>query len=181
MNFLRLGSKQAYIFNNNTGVSYNTPIVYSTGGVSFYTSSWYSVTTAHHKSEFLRFFNNARSVEVNQAALIDLNQDLEPAAVIKEDELKTGIINAVEEGTWIYKNKEAAPYLELVKESKTQYKNGNFQEVRTYKTNFKYVSSLQVKQTQHAFRTKRPAYNGPTGPKESTIYYKYKTRSVINY
>lgn len=177
----QIGSKQAYIV-GNVGVSYNTPIAASAAGVTFITSRYYSNTTAHHKSDFIRYFNNSQTVEVSQAALIDIiNQDLDPAAVIQEQDIKTGIINRINAGTWLYADKRAAKYLEVINQDRKNFKNGNFQTIRTFKTSFKYVSNFRIKETSHAFRTKRPAYNGPTGPKPEAYYYKYKTRSVLNY
>ena len=189
----QIKSKQAYILNENIGVSYNTPIAANVDGTTFITENYYSNTTAHHKTDIIRAFNNYNVIEVNQETIKDFYYFLTygeyssaqnlAAEIKKEEILKNEIITTIETGreqAIFFKNKNIYSFIKKGYRNKTPYKNGNFKEVQHFQTNFKYVSNIRFKETTRGIKSKiRTSNSKPGKAKSGSIFYKYKYRSVI--
>ena len=145
----------------NIGISYSTIIAAEKNGVSFYTENYYSNTTAHHKSDILRIFNNAQNVEVTQTALTAIAAgDIKPDQVLEELKIKKQLQKFIKlnldynAAAWnnsidIYFISNLINNLPAVEESKKEYKNGSTRTIKTKKTTFKYVSNFYFKITTH--------------------------------
>lgn len=202
MKIKQIRSKQAYILNNNIGVSYNTPIAANVDGVTFITENYYSNTTAHHKTDIKREFNNSQVIEVNQETIKDFYYFLTygeytsaqnlAAAVQEEAAIKQDLITYVKEyngnpkkAAW--KNLKVNAYklhnddtFKLIIDESTTYKNGNVLNVRKYRTNFNYVSNLTFKISHRTRKIKATAKaaittgTAPATPETKIITLSYK-------
>lgn len=188
MNVLNIGHQKTIVENDAgvIGISYSTSVLFKPAGYSvlFVSSTYYSVTTAKHKAILARYISHARSVDINAGALIDLiNQDLDPEVVLQEVQQKAAIIAAIEENQEsgvFFSDKNLYNYVEKGTRKRTNYKNGNFQDVQLYRTNFKYVPNLDIKQTRHAFKERLTTGNSKPGKaSKGATYYRYKYKVVV--
>ena len=167
--------------------SYNTFIgIYAAGpdGKKYYfkNSNSYSSTTAtkhHPRAQEIAIYNGYNTVvEVRPETLYKIynaTPETRPELlkqILYESQIKDEIKTAINNNEYIYKNINVFDYIKLVTRKHTPYKNTNFKDVYLYQTNFKYISNINIKYTQHAFNTVKP----------STGYrYKYTERWSVIY
>jgi hypothetical protein len=152
--------KNAYIVNGNIFLSYNTIIAASYNGVTFITSGYYSNTTAHHKTDAVRYFNNPEVIEVTPETLYKIaagNQETRKAA-ISEEKTKQNLIKFLsynlERRPAAYNGLKIYDLSQLINQDQTgeytrPYKNGNYKTITEHRTGFKYVSNFNYKITRH--------------------------------
>ena len=185
----RIKSKQAYIINDNIGVSYNTPIAASVNGITFVTENYYSNTTAHHKSDVIRRFNNNRFIEVKQEVINNLYTALTSsdytaaaaiaAAAIQEEKEKDNLINylklncndrnAAYKGVNIYAARQQLKNPSYHK--RKDFKNGNYKTTDSGYSNFQQVSDIYYRITTHYKKVR--ALSLPTGTAKASYHAKY--------
>lgn len=153
----------------NIFISYQTIIAAEAPGVTFITSRNYSTTTAHHKTDARRWFNNSRVIEVTPEALYNyVDGSITAADIIKEQEKKDQLLELIKlnfnprETAWRNDLPDYYSITQLLKELETgndadKYKNGNSETRHYYRTRFKYVSNINFKITRHYFRFKYAA------------------------
>jgi len=174
MNIRQIRSKQAYIINNTIGISYITPQAISLKGITFITSNWYSITTAHHKTDIIRDFNNSETITINHNTLIDLinnyngynheQQENLINKILEEEKLKNYLIRELKTENSIPNHYKLNKIIERTSSNKTKYNNGNYKTIQTYKTNFQHVDNITFKVTNHHFFKKIKYYsNSITG------------------
>lgn len=176
----------------NIFISYQTIIAAEAPGVTFITSGYYSNTTAHHKTDAARWFNNPEDIEVTPDTLYRyVSGEVTAEEIQQEQQIKTQLLQYLEEDTnnkkAAYNNLKIYDLLNLINSSETSsetipYKNGNYKNIKNYKTNFKYVSNFHFKITKHFKKVKIAAgANGPNsiGKSKDRTEYRPAVKAVI--
>ena len=170
----------------NVFVSYNTIIAASYNGVTFLTSRSYSNTTAHHKTDAERFYNNAKTIIVDPSTLIELVENPSISADIITDYKKFIAIKAeIENGTAsLYKLQKDGVLFNLNNKGREteskKYKNGNYKEIYRYYLTTEYFN-LNLKVTKHFFKFKTGCKVWKHGKQEPVTGYRIKQKVIILY
>lgn len=171
----QIGNKNLYIV-GNVGVSYNTPIAadFKSLEVTFITSSYYSNTTAHHKTELVRIFNNKEVIEVSQALLVDIINGEVPAKEVLKDfqhfQTCKDIISGNVSGS---KSFILSDNCHQISSENKYYKNGNYKIVTIKELRSEYFTA-KFKVVNHYFKQVSSCRNSRT--QQKGISYNIKTR-----
>ena len=149
--------KNAYIVNGNIFLSYETVIAASINGITFLTAATYSNTTAHHKTDAVRYFNNETVIIVTPTALYKIAEyDTETkAAAIQETtdaELLTSHVLQQSKYNAIAEHEAFINNTEFISSEIKDYKNGNSLNIRIYRTTFKNIPNFYIKQKVRAIK-----------------------------
>ena len=178
----RYKNKNAYYGRTAAGVeifiSYQTIIAASTAGVTFITSGYYSNTTAHHKTDARRYFNNPEIIEVTPAALyaIAAGDDDTRIQAIQEHKnllLILEYINDESQHPAHLVNETYIKNTKFISEKRTPYKNGNELITRTKRTTFKTIPNFNIVQRCRRISCKVKTRTGPAN------FQKYKYYKAV--
>ena len=141
----------------NIFISYSTIIAAEAPGVTIITSGYYSNTTAHHKTDARRYFNNNQEIEATPEALYKY-----VSGEVTAEELQREASQRQELITALKANKNTGGIIEKLKvkgiittrkapETKN-YKNGNRLEKYFYKVEFKYLPAVYYELNSKAIK-----------------------------
>lgn len=181
-------NKNAYYGINEAGinifVSYNTLIAVSVDNITFITDTYYSNTTAHHKTDAIRFYNNDTIIKVTSEALYQIaaeNNNIKKQAILenKQKQILESFLKKLNKFDCVTEREIFINNTEFIKQETKNYKNGNKLKTRTYKTTFKTVPNFIITERIHIKKTTVQKFNGPKGPKGPYTYNQYKKKYII--
>ena len=159
----QIGNKNLYVCQTAAGitaaVSYNTIIAASQDGITYLTSYNYSNTTAHHKTQAVRIFNDTEIITVTPDALYKIADGDKTAATeaLQEHEIREVLLQELHNNDSTGKTLKHLQYLGVCKPEKVpesqDFKNGNRLTKYYYKVNFKYVPPVRFQKNSRGVLT----------------------------
>lgn len=169
--------------NINVFYSYNTLIAVSIDNITFITDAYYSNTTAHHKTDAIRFYNNNTIIKVTQEALESIatgNHTRKQAITeYKQKQILKSFLKGLNKFDCVTEREAFINNTEFIKQETKNYKNGNKLKTRTYKTTFKTVPNFIIIERCHIKKSQVQKFNGPKGPKGPYTINNYNKKYMI--